>query len=322
MTNIMRHIKTAAITLAFVFFSSHAQAQYDAMFTQYMFNETFINPAYAGSKEAMSATMLHRQQWVNFPGRPVTTSFALHGPLMNNKMGLGLSVLSEKIGVLTRNLVYGSYAYRLKIHDGGTLAMGLMGGIDNQQNKFAGVKLTDQSSAPDDPTFAQNSPNVMAGNFGTGLYYNTKTFYAGLSIPRMLDNEVYLSSNGAKTVKVTRLSPSKFTYYFTVGNIFKINDELKIRGTAMVKAVQNAPAQIDLSAVSLINEMIWAGLAYRSNSSMSAILGFQVNPQFLVSYSYDYGLNKIQKYSQGSHEIALNYLFSFKGRKIVTPRYF
>src|SRR3954470_3846100 len=120
MKNSSRMISRSAIMLVVCLLTAaRTEAQYDAMFTQYMFNEMFINPAYAGSKEAMSATMLHRQQWVNFPGRPVTTSFSLHGPLLNNKMGVGLSVLSEKIGVLNRNLIYGSYAYRLKVHEGG-----------------------------------------------------------------------------------------------------------------------------------------------------------------------------------------------------------
>lgn len=320
----MKHaikIKTITLSISCLFLAQAGKAQYDAMFTQYMFNEMFINPAYAGSKEAMSATMLHRQQWVNFPGRPVTTSFSLHGPLMENKMGLGLSVLNEKIGALNRNLIYGSYAYRLKLDDKNTLAMGFMGGVDNQVNKFAGLKVTDDVTAKADPQFSQNTPSIMAPNFGFGLYYNTKTFYAGLSIPRMIDNQIKLN-NGGGSVKTTKLDASKFTYYLTAGYLFKLNEDLKLRTNGMIKAVQNAPVQFDLGGNLLIKEMLWTGLSYRSNSSMSLLLGVQANKQLLINYSYDYGLNKIQKYSQGSHEIVLNYLFSFKGRKIITPRYF
>ena len=299
-----------------------ARAQFDAMFTQYMFNETFINPAYAGSKEAMSATLLHRQQWVSFPGRPVTTSFALHGPLMENKMGVGLSVLSEKIGAMNRNLIYGSYAYRLTVHEGGTLAMGLMGGIDNQIHKYSGLRVSDDPNAPTDPNFLPNMPNVLAANFGMGVYYNTRTYYAGLSVPRLLDNDVKFNYDGTKTVKITSIRPSRFTYYLTLGNIFTLTEDVKLRGTLMMKAVKSAPVQFDLSAVALVNERIWGGLSYRTNSSLALILGMQINPQFLVCYSYDYGLNRIQRYSHGSHEIAINYLFAFKGRQIATPRYF
>lgn len=310
--------KTAAVAIALFFFANKATAQFDYMFTQYMFNEMFINPAYAGSKEAMSATLLHRQQWVNFPGRPITTSFSLHGPLMNNKMGLGLSVLNERIGVLNHNLVYASYAYRIKTGEKGTLAFGLMGGIHNQVNKFNELKVNDDGSV--DPQFS-NSASTIAPNFGTGIYFNTKTFFAGLSVPRMVDDRVKFSTNGAVSVS-SQIEPSNFHYYLTIGNVFTLTKDVKLKGQAMVQAVQNAPLIYNLNANFLIKEMIWAGASYRSGSSVSAIVGMQINPQFLVSYSYDYTLNSIQKYSQGSHEIVLNYLFSFKGKKVVTPRYF
>ena len=119
-----------------------------------------------------------------------------------------------------------------------------------------------------------------------------------------------------------KIDPTKFHYYLTVGNVFTLSSDLKLKGQAMVKAVQNAPIQYDLTANFLIKEMIWAGVSYRSNAAVAAIVGMQVSPQFLVSYSYDYGINAIQKYSQGSHEIGINYLFSFKDKKVVTPRYF
>jgi type IX secretion system PorP/SprF family membrane protein len=294
------------------------QAQFDYMFTQYMFNETFINPAYAGSKEAMSATLLHRQQWVNFPGRPITTSFNLHGPLMGNKMGLGLSVLNERIGVLNHNLAYLSYAYRLKLNEKSNLAFGLMAGFHNQVNKFNDIKANDDGSV--DNQFV-GTPSTMAPNFGTGVYYTTKTFYAGLSVPRMVDDKVKFATGGAVSVS-SKMDPEYFHYYLTLGNVFTLSKDLKLKAQGMVKAVQNAPLQFDVNANFLIKEKVWAGLSYRNGSAVSAIAGIQLNSQFLASYAFDYTLNNISKYSQGSHEIVLNYLFSFKGKKVITPRYF
>lgn len=311
-------IKTVALAVILFTITNNAKAQFDYMFTQYMFNEMFINPGYAGSKEAMSATLLHRQQWVNFPGRPITTSFSLHGPLMNNKMGLGLSVLNERIGVLNHNLAYASYAYRLKTGENSTLAFGLMGGIHNQVNKFTDLKVSNDGSI--DPQFS-NTASTIAPNFGTGIFFNTKTFYTGISVPRMIDDKVKFATNGAVELS-TKIDPGKFHYYLTIGNLFTLTKDLKLKGQAMVKAVQNAPLQFDVNANFLIKDMIWAGASYRNGSAVSAIVGMQVNAQFLVSYAYDYNLNSIQKYSQGSHEIALNYLFSYKGKKVVTPRYF
>ena len=309
--------KTIIILISVIFISTATKAQYDAMFTQYMFNEMYINPAYTGSKEAMAINLTHRQQWVNFPGRPLTTSFTVHGPLSNNKMGLGISVLNEQIGKLSRNLVYLNYAYRVKIGENGHLSFGIMGGIHNQVNKLSELKPTEIGDAQ----ISQNTPNLISPNFGSGIYYYTKKFYVGISIPRMIDDSYLFNSTGG-IIKSTKIDPNKFHYYFTIGNVFDVNENLKIKPQAMLKMVQNAPIQYDLNVNFLIKNKIWAGVSYRSGADISALIGVQVNSQFLVNYSYDYALTKIQKYSQGSHEITLGYLFSYKQRKVVTPRYF
>ena len=313
----MKMKKVITFFTAIIFYSITANAQYDAMFTQYMFNEMYINPAYAGSKEAMAVNLTHRQQWVNFPGRPITSAFTLHGPLSNNKMGLGISVLNEQIGKLSRNLVYVNYAYRIKTGEKGHLAFGLMGGIHNQVNKLSELKPSEAG----DIQVSQNTPSLISPNFGAGIYYSTKKFYAGISIPRMVDDS-YLFNQAGNITTSTKINPNKLHYYFTIGKVFEINDGLLIKPQAMVKAVQNAPVQYDLNVNFLIQNKIWTGISYRSGSDISALIGIQVNPQFLIKYSYDYALTKVQKYSQGSHEITLGYLFNYKQSKVVTPRYF
>lgn len=309
--------KSLILLIATILSSTFAKAQYDAMFTQYMFNEMYINPAYTGSKDAMAVNLTHRQQWVNFPGRPITTAFTVHEPLANNKMGLGISVLNEQIGKLSRNLVYLNYAYRVKVGETGHLSFGLMAGIHNQVNKLSELKATETG----DIQISQNTPSLISPNFGAGIYYYTKKFYAGISIPRMIDDS-YLFNQTGDIIKSTKVDVSKFHYYLTIGNVFEINDNLKIKPQAMVKMVQNAPLQYDVNVNFLIKNKIWTGVSYRSGADVSVLLGLQVNPQFLVNYSYDYSLTKIQKYSQGSHEITLGYLFSYKQHKVVTPRYF
>lgn len=298
-------------------FGNILNAQYDAMFTQYMFNEMYINPAYAGSKEAMAANLTHRQQWVSFPGRPITSSFTLHGPLANNKMGLGISFLNEQIGKLNRNLLYINYAYRIKTGKNSQLSFGLMGGIHNQVNKFSELKPTETG----DIQLSNNTPSLTSPNFGTGIYYYTNKFYAGISIPRMIDDNYLFNANGT-IIKNYHLKPSLFHYYLTVGHIFDINDNIKCKPQTMIKLVQNAPIQYDFNLNFLINNKIWTGISYRSKADISALIGLQVNPQLLINYSYDYSISNIQKYAQGSHEFTLAYLFAFKNRKIVTPRYF
>lgn len=314
LNNMKKSILLLIITLAF---GNILNAQYDAMFTQYMFNEMYINPAYAGSKEAMAANLTHRQQWVSFPGRPITSSFTLHGPLANNKMGIGISLLNEQIGKLNRNLLYINYAYRIKTGKKSQLSFGLMAGIHNQVNKFSELKPTESG----DIQLSNNTPSLTSPNFGTGIYYYTDKFYAGISIPRMIDDNYLFNANGT-IIKNYHLKPSLFHYYLTVGRVFDINDNIKCKPQTMIKLVQNAPIQYDFNLNFLINNKIWTGISYRSKADISALIGLQVNPQLLINYSYDYSISNIQKYSQGSHEFTLAYLFAFKNRKIVTPRYF
>ena len=129
-------------------------------------------------------------------------------------------------------------------------------------------------------------------------------------------------NSGGSVVKNTKIDPSKFHYYFTVGRVFDVSEDLKLKPQIMLKAVKNAPAEIDLNLNALLMEKLWLGVSYRSKADMSFIAGVQINPQFIVSYSYDYALTKIRDFSSGSHEIGLGYVFGFKGKKIVSNRYF
>ncbi|MCX8081555.1 MAG: type IX secretion system membrane protein PorP/SprF [Bacteroidia bacterium] len=293
------------------------RSQYDHLFTQFMFNEVFINPGYAGSKEALSITALHRQQWMNFPGRPVTTTFSMHGPLFVNKMGLGINFLNERIGKLQRNLAYLTYAYRIKTDKKGTLGLGINIGVHNQVNKLSELKANDAG----DIQISNNTPSLNSPNTGFGLFYSTDKFYAGLSVPRLIDDSYFFDEQSNIKQKIS-FNFEKLHYYFVIGRIFKINPDLYVKPQGMVKMVQNAPLQYDANVSMLIKKIIWFGLSYRSNAAAVGILGIQATPQLYFGYSYDYGLNEIQRYSQGSHEVVLNYLFSYKQKKVTSPRFF
>jgi type IX secretion system PorP/SprF family membrane protein len=303
------------VLLACAFPKVHAQ--YDAMFTQYMFNEMFINPASAGSKEALAVSLHHRQQWVGFAGRPVTTTFTAHTPMFRNSMGIGLCFLSEKLGVLNRNLVYANYAYRVRLSGKSYLSFGVMGGAHLQSEKLAAINTVD----PDDPNFSVNTPTVITPNFGFGMMYTTEKFYAGIAVPRLLDDNIRVSSDG-KVLGNNRVVLNKFHYYAMLGKVFIIGPNLNIVPQAMLKAVRNAPLQFDININALIKERLWLGLSYRSKADASCLAGVYITPQLLFTYSYDYPLTKLHDYTSGSHEIGISYTFRFKGKKVVSPRYF
>ncbi|MEI6765202.1 MAG: type IX secretion system membrane protein PorP/SprF [Bacteroidota bacterium] len=311
--------KAAKVVLTIVLFGvfPKVNAQYDAMFTQYMFNEMFINPAFAGSKEALAVSLHHRQQWVGFAGRPVTTTFTAHMPLFRNTMGVGLCFLSEKLGVLSRNLIYANYAYRVRLSGKSYLTFGVMGGAHLQSEKLAAINTVE----PGDPNFSVNTPTVITPNFGFGIMYTTEKFYAGISVPRLLDDNIKVSSDGT-ILGNNKVVLNKFHYYATIGKVFVLGPNLKIVPQLMLKAVSNAPFQFDVNVNALMKERLWLGLSYRSRADISGLAGVYITPQLLLTYSYDYPLTILHDYTSGSHEIGISYTFRFKGKKVVSPRYF
>jgi len=316
-TQIMKELKkrTCKVLCTFVLltsFFSQAKAQFEPQFTQYMFNEMFINPAYAGTRDHISMTALYRNQWVGIDGAPKTQTFSAHAPLKNDKVGLGLTVLNEEIGVTRDFAVFGNYAYKIPMGKG-FFSMGLQGGVINHQESLNNVITQDQS---DNSFFG--TPKVVVPNAGFGIYYYARNYYGGLSVPRFIQNNVNASTGKAEN----KVDMSYWHYYLMGGYVHAINENIKLKPTFMLKVVEGAPLEADLGLNALLNETIWFGASYRTNDSWALIFQIQLTQQLRLGYSYDYTLTDLQQYNTGSHEITLGYDFSFNKNKIVTPRYF
>ena len=287
-------------------FVTHGQQQ--VMFTQYMFNGLAINPAYAGSHETMSVTALARQQWTGLDGAPSTQTLSVHSPLKNERFSLGMLFLHDKIGVTEQNGIYGSYAYRIPINKKGKLAFGLQGGATFYNAKFSKVSLTD-------PTFTSDI-RLGQPNIGFGMYYNTDRFYAGLSMPQLIQT-TFDKNNPDSDSKLIR------HYFASAGYVFDLSPQVKLKPNILIKAVPGAPVEFDLNVNALLRDIFWVGISWRTFDSFDAILQFQVNEQLQVGYSYDFATTTdLKRVNGGSHELMVSYRFTFSKSRIVTPRYF
>lgn len=307
----MKLILSLFFSIVILPFSVYGQQH--PLFSHYMFNGLYINPAYAGSKEFVSTTLIARKQWTGFEGAPSTQIASLHAPLNNEKVGLGVVIANDKIGITNQTDFYGSYAYHLPMSTG-KLSLGLSGGFSYFKSKFSDLIVWD----PDDPVYETNSLSNILPNFGAGVYYYSKKFYAGLSVPQLLsyDPEQALHIEVDKVHKVSR------HYYLSSGGILGTRGELKFRPSFMIKYAANAPIQYDLNMNMLISDIIWVGASYRSSDAVVLLLEYQVNKKLRVGYSYDLTLTQMRTYSSGSHEIILGYDFGFNVLKMKTPRYF
>jgi len=309
----MRIFLTGFIILLF---SSLLSAQQTATYSQYMFNTLAINPAYAGSHDALSITALGRFQNVGLNGAPNTQTLAVHSPLINSRVGVGLLVIHDELSVIGQTGVHFSYAYRLPIKkDKSTLSFGLQGGMSMYNAQYTKLDLYNNSSnGPSDPAFS-NDIRDSRPNFGAGVYYTTPTSYVGLSMPSMLNN---VFDRGADFTTVYQNVP----IILTGGHVFTLNRMLKLKPNFLFKLVDGQPVEFDINANMLFDEVIWFGLSYKSSKQIVMITQFKVNDQLQIGYSYTITAGPIRTVELGSHEVMLNYRFWFNKKGVVSPRYF
>ena len=289
-------------------------AQQSPIVSHYMFNQLLLNPAYAGSHEFVSTTLLYRRQWAGIEGAPVTQSASIHGLIPKKRLGLGFYMQQDKIGVTKQTDVYGSAAYHLDLGDG-KLAMGLQAGFSYVKSELAKLTYWD----PFDNVFNYNEFTTLLPNAGAGLYYYRTLFYAGLSAPDVIS---YDSVRGPDIHPDRPIHHLIRRYYFTMGGIIETEQEIKFKPSMLLKFEQQGNFQYDLNLNLLIKNIFWIGASYRSNDAIVALLEYQVNRKFRLGYSYDYTIGKLKNYNTGSHEIMLGYDFGFPVIKMKSPRYF
>lgn len=281
----------------------------EPQFTHYMYNTLSVNPAYAGSRDVLTVTALNRAQWLGVDGAPLTQTFSVHTPVMREKVGLGLSIVNDKIGPVNFTRAYGNYAYRIDVGRNAKLALGISAGLNIQQNRLTDLKLQENG----DVVFEADENTGFLPNFGLGIYFSTDEYYLGLSAPKLLHNE-------SETSKSYNFKDQ--TYAFIAGGAFEMNSDFMFKPSLLVKMDGSINLQADLSAIMIFRSRLWGGLMYRTNNDVGALAGFFISPQLKIGYSYDMSVAPTA-IRTGSHEIMLMYDIEINGRgKIKSSRYF
>lgn len=285
-------------------------AQQDAQFTQYMYNTININPAYAGSRGAMSIFGLHRTQWVGLDGAPTTNAFSINTPINNSNLGIGLSVVSDKIGPTKDNTLSADVSYTIPTSETYKLSFG----IKASANMFnLDTSMLNPADA-NDPNL-QNFNNEISPNFGAGVYFHSDKLYLGVSVPNFLQDSKY--NDNAVAVFQERMN-----FYFIGGYVFDISQSVKFKPAVLTKMVTGAPLQVDASANFLLFDKLTLGAAYRWDAAVSAMAGFQITDGLFIGYSYDMETTQLKNYNSGSHEVFLRFELFNRVSKLVSPRFF
>jgi len=307
-------IKQIIIVLGFgvMFFANDLSAQQDAQYTQYMYNTVSVNPGYAGSRGHLSVAALHRSQWVGLDGAPVTQTINFHSPVGYNGVGLGTSIVNDKIGPTSETYFDIDFSYTVKTSDEGRLSFGLKASAH-----LLDIRFSELNQFAPDQTLEQDIDNKFSPNFGAGIYYRTDKFYAGLSVPRFLQTSHFDESS-------LSTAQEQMNFYFITGYVFEMNPLLKFKPTILAKVVEGAPLQIDLSANFMLNDIFILGAAYRWDAAISGMVGFQLNESFLIGMAYDKEITELGNatFNNGSFEVILRYDFIKTKGSIKSPRFF
>ncbi len=274
-----------------------------------------INPAYTGTREVLSAFLSYRMQWIGTSGSPLLQSVSFHSPLKNDKVALGLMAQFMKYGVTKSTSIFADYAYHIKLKNG-KLSLGLKAGIDLSNTDYTGLLLND----PDDPVFKTNEKALVLPNFGTGVYYFSDRFYAGLSIPSFLN---YRRSSSGSAVPYH--SFSQYEFLFSAGALISITPVFKFKPSVLVDySLQNTRklTQLDINGNFIIADLVWIGGSWRVSEQVAVgIIQAQINQQLMIGLSYDYPFGRMTSYSKGSTEFVIRYEFRYKV-SAANPRYF
>ena len=299
--------RPALVFILFVFAERQVQAQAKAQFTQYMFNGLILNPAYAGSDEALSLTFLNRSQWGAVPGAPVTQTLSAHTLVHKKRLGLGIYFMNDKIGAHKNQDLMGSVAYHLQVSTKATLSMGIQAGLNVRKSDYSSL----MSNQTPDPRLQNSNFSQTYLNLGLGVFYRSPKWTVGLSVPQLMPERFTEDTLSITWQKANYLLFSKYHIDLT--------SSLALEPVILFKYHAGSPLSYDINACLIIKKVLTMGLSYRKNESVDFLLKAQLTPQLQFGYSYDYGIGQFARDS-GSHEIMINYVFRFTQDAIVSPR--
>ena len=304
--------KAAAIVFLFVFVLaiSRLSGQQLPLYSQYMFNTLEINPAYAGFKQSIQFTSIFRKQFNGIKDSPQTALISADMPIGETKLGAGLKIIDDRFSITQTFGAQGSLSYKIE-GDNSNIAFGLQVGALNYKADMTKLTVTN----PGDPVFQQDV-NTLVANFGTGIFYNTDKFYAGLSVPNLVrthlrETNVALTNNDVKQAA---------HMYLNAGYLITLNDNFILKPSFLLRGVKGIPLNYDVNANLFFRELMSVGVSYRSHSALVGLLDFRLVPSLRLGYAYDYNLGRLNTFSKGTHEIILRYHIPFE-RDELMPSY-
>jgi len=295
-------MKKTLLSITFIISAVVGFSQNQYHISQNMMYQPFINPSVIGSYSNLNGALFYKNQWTGFEGAPEIAGFSINSSMKNSNHSVGLTLINDKIGISNIKDLSIAYSYKIKFNDKNYLTLGIAGTMILMQSNLGQLDIIQAG----DPIFQSDTKTFAMPNAKFGTYYFRNNFYIGFAVPNILKNKIETSGIAAG---ITNFDAANIHYYLHSGYQFDINDTWKANTSILFKQASGSPLQIGLDGQVVYKDLIGAGLSYRTSKELVAMINYRINPQLKLGYAYDYNLNQIGSYSNGTHEIIL--LFEF-----------
>ena len=290
-------------------------SQQDPQYTQYMYNTMSVNPAYAGSNNHTVITVLGRTQWVGIDGAPDSQTLSYDTPIGYTGVGLGFNLTNDQIGPASEIYLDVNVSYTIRTGDDGNLAFGLkLGG------RHLAIDWSKGTARQQERIFEGNISKFLP-TIGAGIYFYKSNWYIGAAIPNFLRTDHYDDTVATTSFGDGDLAEERLHFFGIAGYVFDVSETIKFKPATLVKVVNGAPLSIDVSGNFLFNEKFSAGLAWRWDDSISALIGLQATRNLNIGFAYDLTTSNYSNYNSGTYELMLRWDIH-RDRVLKSPRFF
>jgi type IX secretion system PorP/SprF family membrane protein len=309
MTKLGRHITTVLLTTIGLMGAISSIAQQKVQFTQYMFNPLVINPAYAGADGPLAVNFINRTQWAGVENAPVTQTLSAHSLFKKEHIGIGLTLVNDKIGVHNNFSLMTNYAYHLMVGPNARVSMGVQGGIHRTTSDYASL----MSPNTYDPKLSTSPVRESYFDFGFGFYFRNEQWNIGVSCPELVPRSISVSDSSS--FKLNRTNTFLLTRYR-----MRASETIEVEPGILLKYLNGVDMSFDLNINMIYREVLTTGLSYRKKESIDFLFKAQLTPQLQFGYAYDHPIGYMDRISNGSHELMVQYVFRFVENNVSSPR--
>jgi type IX secretion system PorP/SprF family membrane protein len=308
--------RTFLLPVLLIVFLTSADAQQEPRMTQFMLNKLAYNPATAVT-ERPRLTAMYRNQWMGFEGAPTLQSLSFSRLSFNNRVGLGLNLVRNTVGIFRSMTAEGSFAYRVPVAYG-YLSAGIQFSVRNIRQNWNDPRLVGAQQITTDNAIPGEARSATIVDGGVGFYYQTNNWYAGIAVPRLARNSIDLADVIGEKENISR---EVRHWNFMGGYDFQFDENFTLTPQILVKYAAGkydvgSPFDADINLSALLYQRFYGGLTYRHGGetngfgeSLAALAGMQATENIFFCLSYDITMTRLRRYSSGSIEALVRYSF-------------